>query len=115
VNQSIKEDLMIALMWNVSVAIRRYLRMYMPTRIAIDLLRTRRGLKWAVPAALVFLLAYLYAASFVTSLIADGGPGWLNVLVLLFIWNAAKFAWMAVISVPMLLRAVLRDRSLAQV
>ena len=59
---------MIAFMWNVSVAIRRYLRMYMPTNIAITLLRSRRGLKWAMPAALVFVLAYLYAASVATSL-----------------------------------------------
>jgi len=40
-------------MWNLSAAIRGYMRFYMPTNIAIDLLRTRRGLKWAVPVALV--------------------------------------------------------------
>ena len=27
-----------------------------------------------------------------------GGPGWLNVLVILFFWNAAKFAWLATLS-----------------
>ena len=86
---------MIALMWNLSVAIRRYLRVYMPTNVAIDLLHSRGGLKWAMPAAPVFVLAYLYAASFATSLIAHGGPGWLNVLVLLFIWNAMKFCALA--------------------
>ena len=83
---------MIALMWNVSVAIRRYLRMYMPTSIAIDLLRTRRGLKWAVPAALVAVPAYLFAAAMASSAVDRGGPEWLNILVLLCAWNAMKFA-----------------------
>jgi hypothetical protein len=66
---------MIALMWNVSVAIRRYLGMYMPTSIAIDLLRTRRGLKWAVPAALVAVPAYLFAAAMASSAITAGRGG----------------------------------------
>jgi len=96
---------MIAFMWNVSVAIRRYLRMYMPTNIAITLLRSRRGLKWAMPAALVFVLAYLYAASFAASLIAHGGPGWLNALVLLFIWNGMKLAAMGLWSPVLRLRS----------
>jgi hypothetical protein len=92
VNPSIEEDLMIALMWNVSVAIRRYLRMYMPTNIAIALLRSRRGLKWAIPAALGLVPAYLFAAAMASSAVTHGGPGWLNILVLLFAWDACKFA-----------------------
>ena len=89
---------MIALMWNVSVAIRRYLGMYIPTSIAIDLLRTRRGLKWAVPAALVAVPAYLFAAAMASSAVDHGGPGWLNILVLLCGWNATKFAALAALS-----------------
>lgn len=34
---------------------------------------------------------YLLAASIRIYLIADAGPGWLNLLVVLFIWNALKF------------------------
>jgi len=83
---------MIALMWNVSVAIRRHLRMYMPTNIAIDLLRTGRGVKWAVPTALFAMPAYLFAAAMASSAVDHGGPGWLNILVLLCAWNAMKFA-----------------------
>ena len=83
---------MIALVWSLSVAIRRYLCSYMPTNIAIDLLRTRRGLMWAVPAALVAVLAYLFAAAMASSAVDRGGPGCLNILVLLFAWDACKFA-----------------------
>ena len=90
---------MIALMWNVSTAIRGYLRYYMPTNIVLDLIRGRRGLKWGVPVALVLAPAYLYAASVAATVVNQGGPGWLNVLVLLFAWNAMKFAAMGAWSV----------------
>lgn len=33
---------------------------------------------------------YLYAASICTTILDNGGPGWLNLLVLLSIWNALK-------------------------
>lgn len=94
---------MLTLMWNLSAAIRGYLRFYMPTNIAIDMLRTRRGLKWAVPVALVAVPAYLYAMSLCATIIERGGPGWLNVLVILFFWNAIKFAWTAPMSAVLLL------------
>ncbi len=34
---------MLTLMWNISAAIRGYMRFYMPSNIAIDLLRTPCG------------------------------------------------------------------------
>jgi hypothetical protein len=101
---------MLTLMWNLSAAIRGILRFYMPTNIAIDLLRTPRGLKWAVPVALVAVPAYLFAMSICATRVADGGPGWLNVLVILFFWNAMKFAWMAVLSPFVFVGACLRAR-----
>lgn len=104
-----------ALMWKLSTAIRHYLRTYMPTNIALDLLRIGPGLKWAVPAALalVVVLAYLFAASMATRLIERGGPGWLNVLVAVFIWNAMKFAWMALLRLLMWLRGTRTCRVLS--
>lgn len=89
---------MLTLMWNLSAAIRGYLRSYMPTNVAIDLLRSRRGLKWALPVAVVAVPGDLFAMSVCATIIERGGPGWLNVLVILFFWNATKFAWMAVLS-----------------
>lgn len=81
---------MFRLLWTAGVHTRYYLRRSMPTNIALDAIRTRRGLMWGVPATLL-AVPYLLAASICTNLIADGGPGWLNLLVLLFIWNALKF------------------------
>lgn len=95
---------MLTLLWNVSAAIRGYLRFYMPTNIALDLLRTPRGLKWALPVALVATPAYLGVMAACAQLTSRPGLGWLNLLVLLFFWNAAKFAWHAVLSPLMLAR-----------
>jgi len=99
---------MIRLLWALSVRTRYFLRRYMPTNILLDLLRTRRGLKWGLPAMLL-AAPYLLAASICTNLIADGAPGWLNILVLLFIWNAFKFLIMGPISLVLLIRARVRQ------
>lgn len=94
---------MLRLLWALSASIRYFLRRYMPTNIALDAIRTRRGLKWGVPAMLL-AAPYLLATSICNNLIADGGPGWLNLLVLLFIWNAMKFLIMGPVSLVLLLR-----------
>jgi len=97
-------NVMIRLLWAASVHTRYFLRRYMPTNRLLDAIRTRRGLKWGLPA---MLLAgpYLLAAGICTNLVTDGGPGWLNVLVILFIWNAMKFLIMGPVSVILLARA----------
>ena len=95
---------MLALLWNLSAAIRGYLRFYMPTNRALDWLRTPRGLKWAVPVALMAVPAYLAVIAIVAQFALLPGLGWLNVLVLLCFWNAAKFASMATLSLPMLMK-----------
>lgn len=100
---------MLTALWNLSAAIRGYLRFYMPTNRAVDWLRTPRGLKWAIPVALVVAPTYLGLTALAVHLAARPGLGFVNVLVFLFFWNAAKFAWMAVLSLPpMLGRAIAR-------
>ncbi|GAB6857570.1 sulfate permease [Microbacterium limosum] len=107
---------MFRLLWNLSIRVRLFLRTYMPTNILLDALRTRRGLKWGVPAMLI-AVPYLLGAWLLTVWIADGGPGWLNLLVLLFIWNALKFLVNGPITMIVLIRARVaerRDRRLAE-
>ena len=107
---------MFRLLWNLSNRVRLFLRTYMPTNILLDALRTRRGLKWGVPAMLI-AAPYLLGAWLLTVWIADGGPGWLNLLVLLFIWNALKFLVNGPITLIVLIRARVaerRDRRLAE-
>lgn len=100
---------MFRLLWNLSIQVRLFLRTYMPTNILLDALRTRRGLKWGVLAMLI-AAPYLLGAWLLTVWIADGGPGWLNLLVLLFIWNALKFLVNGPITLVMLFRARLAER-----
>jgi len=99
---------MIRLLWALSTHARYYLRRYMPTNIALDAIRTRRGLKWGVPAMLL-AVPYLLAANYCTTLIEGGGPGWLNLLVLLFCWNALKFLIMGPVSVVLLARTRIQE------
>ena len=99
---------MIRLLWAAGVHTRYFLCRYMPTNRLLDAIRTRRGLKWGAPAMLLAGL-YLLAASICTNLIADGGPGWLNILVILFIWNAMKFLIMGPVSVLLLARVRIHE------
>ena len=99
---------MIRQLWTLSVHTRAFLRRYMPTNILLNAIRTRRGLKWGVPAMLL-AVPYLLAASTFTTLIADGGPGWLNFLVLLCLWNTMKFIIMGPVSVALLVRSRMRE------
>lgn len=105
---------MIRLLWNASVHVRGFLRRYMPTNVILEAIRTRRGLKWGIPA--MFLAGpYLLAASVCTNLIANGAPGWLNLFVLLFVWNSLKFLAAGPSSLALLIRARLREHKMAAV
>lgn len=95
---------MIRLLWALSARTRYYLRCYTPTNIALDAIRTRRGLKWGVPAMLL-AVPYLLIARFCVAVIEGGGPGWLNILVLLYSWNVLKFLSMGPVSLLRLFRA----------
>lgn len=99
---------MLTLCLSLSAAIYGYLQRYMPTNRAIAWLRTARGLKWAIPVALTATPAYLFTAVICAGIIENGGPGWLNLLVLWTIWNSMKFAWMAVLSLPLMAGRALR-------
>ena len=67
---------MIRLLWAASTSIRSFMRRYMPTNVLLDAIRTRRGLKWGVPAMLL-AIPYLLVANLSAEAAASGGPGWL--------------------------------------
>ncbi|AQP44930.1 sulfate permease [Tessaracoccus flavus] len=100
---------MIRLLWTASAEVRYFLRRYMPSNIVLDLIRTRKGLKWGIPA---MLLAgpYLAIAFWCTTLIESGGPGWLHLVVLLCIWNALKMLAIGPVSLSLLVRTRVRER-----
>ena len=89
---------MLTMLWNLSAALRGYLRFYMPTNRLIDWLRSPRGLRWAIPVAATASVGYLYAMGVCADLAQAPSLDWLNVLVMLCFWNAVKFAWTALVS-----------------
>lgn len=102
---------MLRLIWTLSVYVRSFMRRFMPTNIVLDALRTRRGLKWGVPAMLLAVV-YFYAASVMTPLINSGGPEWLYLVMLVCIWNALKFVVHGPVSLIQLARVrVLESRA----
>jgi hypothetical protein len=88
---------MIGLLWTLSAALRSYSRACLPSNRAVDWLRAPPGLKWALPVALTLVPAYLFAASVCATAVDRGGPDYLNALVMLFVWNAVKFAVMGAV------------------
>lgn len=100
---------MLRLIWTLSIHARSFLRRYMPSNRLLDAIRTRRGLKWGVPAMLL-AIPYLLAAAVFRDLIEGGGPGWLNLLVLLCIWNAMKLTIVGPVSVVLLIHARATER-----
>lgn len=99
---------MFRLLIAASIRIRYFLRCYMPTNILADQARTRSGLKWG-PAAILLAIPYFAAAIWLASLIDQGAPGWLHLLVLLAIWNGFKMLWLGPASVAWLIRAHVRE------
>lgn len=99
---------MFRFIWTLSVRTRDYLHRYMPSNRLLAAIRTRRGLKWGLPAMLVALPYFLIAYA-CSSAVADGGPGWLHLIVLWACWNALKFIIMGPVSVVLLVRARLRE------
>ena len=102
---------MFRLIWTLSVRTRDYLHRYMPSNRLLAAIRTRRGLKWGIPAMLV-ALPYLLVASICSGSAADGGPGWLHLIVLWACWNALKFIIMGPVSVVLLVRARLHEAAI---
>lgn len=79
---------MINMIVQLAISARAVLQ-HAPTNRLLRRLHLRRGLVSA-GAAMLTGAVYLFAAGVCTVLLDDGGPGWLNLLVLLFIYNSCK-------------------------
>lgn len=99
---------MFGAIWMLSIRLRAFLRRYMPTNILLAAIFTRRGLKWGVPAMGVAAV-YLIAALLLAGWLGQGAPGWVNLLVLLFLWNALKFLVAGPVSIAWLIRVRVRE------
>lgn len=94
---------MLAISMRLAIALHTFLQ-YAPTNLLLSRLRSRHGLKWGVPFMLLGA-AYFLTAAMLATWLHDGGPIWLNLLVLLGIWNGLKFVVFGPISLMLLARA----------
>ena len=94
---------MFGLIWAVTARTHYAVRRFMPTNIVLDAIHTRRGLRWGLPAMLL-AVPYAFASVSCAGLLEAGGSGWLNVLALLFVWNALKFLVAGPVTLIRLLR-----------
>ncbi|MBS1698406.1 MAG: sulfate permease [Actinobacteria bacterium] len=84
---------------------------YAPTNLLINAIRyRRRGLKWGIPAMIVLGGGYIYGMAICYTIITREGPGPLNLLILLFFWNALKFLWTGPVSLIDLTRVRAQER-----
>lgn len=99
---------MLITLWNLSIKTRIFLRRVMPTNILLDKIRTRRGLKWGIPAMLLGA-AYIFAAAMCITLIGRGWSLWLYLAFALLLWNGLKFIFMGPVSLFLLIRVRIRE------
>ncbi|GAA4068091.1 hypothetical protein GCM10023065_21050 [Microbacterium laevaniformans] len=85
---------------------------YAPSNLLLDYIRTRREPKWAMWAMLI-AVPYFAVAYWCTTMIDNGGPGWLHLVVLICIWNALKFLIMGPVSLAWITRDHVRARQQA--
>lgn len=100
--------MLISSLWALSVRTRSLLRRCMPTNVMLDKLRTRRGLKWGVPAMVVGV-GYIGAALLCFQLIESGWSEMLYLIFVICLWNGAKFLLFGPISVVLLARVRLAE------
>ncbi|MEW2011116.1 hypothetical protein AB0300_16750 [Microbacterium sp. NPDC078814] len=100
--------MIIRTLWTLSVRTCAFLRRWMPTNILLDKLRTRRGLKWGVPAMGLGLVYLLIATASIT-LINGGWSQGLYIVFVLCLWNALKFLLFGPISLLLLARALVHE------
>ncbi len=79
-----------------------------PSNILLNYIRTRHGLKWGVPAMLIGA-GYFALAYWCTTLLDAGAPGWINLIVILGIYNGFRFTLIGPISLIRLLAARTRE------
>lgn len=82
--------MLIYLLLGLSVRVRNLMRVWMPTNIFLDYLRTRRGSKRDGTALLVGA-GYFALAIGCARVIQLGWPEWLYLVFWLLLWNASKF------------------------
>ena len=100
---------MLRFIWIASLYVRAFMRRLMPTNIVLDKLRSRRGLKWGVPAMLLAVV-YFYLAALMSVLVEHDASKWLYPVMVVCVWNTFKFLLYGPVSLVLLARVRVAER-----
>lgn len=106
--------LILILAFGVAALAHRYLQWYAPSNAIVAWVRRERP-RFRIGAGLLGLATTLvFGAIGLSYWAANGGPGWLNLIVLIAIWDAFKLAFLALALVARCARATLREAAQTQ-
>lgn len=90
-------------------AMHRYLAIFAPTNMLVRRVRAQEP-RWQTGVMLVgFALGLLVIMHAAAGAVADGAPGWLNLVVLVLAWDAIKIALAALLTTARVVIATIRS------
>ena len=98
--------------WAISARLHNLFRRFAPSNILIRHVHTRTGIKWGPLVGLAAAVLYGLLMLATATVVRKGGPGWVDLIVLLAFWNTVKFTCLIPVSLIRLLRARHQERVL---
>lgn len=77
--------------WAISARLYSLSQRFAPSNIVIRRVHTRTGIKWGPLVGLAGAVAYGLLMVVTGTIVRDGGPGWVNLFVLVGFWNTVRF------------------------
>lgn len=90
--------------WALSSRLYGLAQRFCPSNIVIRRVHTRDGIKWGPLVGLAGVTFYGLLMVIAGTTARDGGPGWVNLFVLIGFWNTCRFTFLIPVSVVRLLR-----------
>lgn len=90
--------------WALSSRLYILAQRFAPSNIVIRRVHTRDGIKWGPLVGLSGVVIYGLLMIAAGTIVRDGGPGWVNLFMLVGFWNTCRFAFLIPVSVVRLLR-----------
>jgi uncharacterized PurR-regulated membrane protein YhhQ (DUF165 family) len=90
--------------WVISSRLYGLFQRFAPSNNVLRRIHTRTGIKWGALVGLAGVLVYGLLMFATGTIVRDGGPGWVNLFVLVGFWNTVRFAVLIPASIVRLLR-----------
>ena len=90
--------------WALSSRLYGLAQRFCPSNIVLRRVHTRNGIKWGPLVGLTGIVVYGLVMVAAGTIVRDGGPGWVNLFVIIGFWNTCRFTFLIPTSVVRLLR-----------